>query len=704
MARAVRARARPLPFSVPHGTHEFAVIVVGGGHAGVEAAWAAANLLPAGGSPFQGEFDRPRPPIALVTLDPAKIGEMSCNPAIGGLAKGQVVREVDALGGLMALATDFAGIQFKMLNTSKGPAVHGPRAQCDKHLYAQAVRALIASRPEIQVIGASVDRLLIERAGVAGAMRTRCVGVTVRDAAGAVRELRASAVVLTTGTFMRGLMHTGESRTAGGRFGEGAAHAISDALRELGLELGRLKTGTPPRLARDSIRWQELDEQPPDEQPVPFSELTDARQPTPAPHELSAWWQGSLDATAESSTRAALDAWRDEGFVLSRFPAIPQASCRTTRTTREAHDLIRDNVHRAPMYNGQIQSAGPRYCPSIEDKVVRFADRDQHGVFLEPESLRSDWVYCNGISTSLPADVQERIVRAMPGCEQARIHRFGYAVEYDMVRPHQIEVTSACKLAHGLFLAGQINGTSGYEEAAGQGVIAGINAALLALGKGEFVLGRDEAYIGVMMDDLVTKTPVEPYRMFTSRAEHRLMLRADNAPDRLTPRALAIGALGTGPLGARRKAAYERRTTDIALLQSLVDATRVDGEPLEKLLRGQALEAPELRRALAGVPAAAPICDGAWRTVHADRRYAAYIVRERAAARRHADLEHKRLPDGMDYLAITHLREEARQALHRFRPRTFGQASRLEGITPADITLLTVLAARHRLGGSGVPA
>ncbi|MEN0020906.1 MAG: tRNA uridine-5-carboxymethylaminomethyl(34) synthesis enzyme MnmG, partial [Planctomycetota bacterium] len=460
----------------------YRVIVIGGGHAGVEAAWAAANML-------AGEPDAAGS-VALVTLDPGKIGVMSCNPAIGGLAKGQLVREIDALGGLMGLAADATGIQFKVLNRSKGPAVRGPRCQSDKHAYAEAVRTLVASRPEIEVIAGAVERLLIDEAS--GERRMR--GVEIKLADGARAKLTSDAVVLTTGTFMRGLMHTGDTKTSGGRHGEAAASVISASLRELGFELGRLKTGTPPRLRMASIDWQGLEADHGDAAPTPFSDLT-----------------GIADAP----------------IGLQRFPVLEQVECRQTRTTAAAHAAIRDNLHRAPMYSGDIESAGPRYCPSIEDKIVRFPDRESHGVFLEPESLRSDWVYCNGISSSLPADVQDTIVRTMPGCERAEILQHGYAVEYDMVRPHQIHATGMTKLVRGLFLAGQINGTSGYEEAAAQGLVAGVNAVLALRGDEPWIVGRDEAYIGVLMDDLVTKTPVEPYRMFTSRAEHRLLLRAD---------------------------------------------------------------------------------------------------------------------------------------------------------------------------------
>ncbi|MBX3407068.1 MAG: tRNA uridine-5-carboxymethylaminomethyl(34) synthesis enzyme MnmG [Phycisphaeraceae bacterium] len=667
----------------------YEVIIIGGGHAGVEAAWAAANLLPVHGQDA-------RATVALVTLDPSKIGVMSCNPAIGGLAKGQIVREIDALGGLMGLATDATGIQFKVLNSSKGAAVRGPRAQCDKHAYAEAVQMLIASRPEIEVIAGSVERLVVERGKVRGVV-VRKSGKA--DAVEAARNghlllcpfedvlLSAPGVVLTTGTFMRGLMHTGEQKSEGGRYGEAAAVGISGALRELGFELGRLKTGTPPRLKRATIDWDALEPAPGDDVPVPFSELSressetaDAKQPiSDALHSQSAYLPSALP------------------FAHLPFPHLPQVECRVTRTTAAAHDAIRANLHRAPMYSGQIESIGPRYCPSIEDKVTRFADRDSHNVFLEPESLRDDWVYCNGVSTSLPADVQDTIVRAMPGCERADILRYGYAVEYDMVKPHQIFATGMTKLVEGLFLAGQINGTSGYEEAAGQGVISGINAARFARNEPPFTLSRDAAYIGVMMDDLVTKTPTEPYRMFTSRAEHRLMLRADNAPDRLTSLAESLGLLASHPLGELRRERFAARRAAIDALSRCIDTARLDLVPLRDLVRRPEF-GPETLAAAAIAVRPPNLDDRIWRdavfTVHTERFYEAYIERQRAEVRRHADLERRRIPNDFVF-DHPNLRTEARQALARFRPETLGQAARLEGITPADITLLAVLIKRR---------
>lgn len=618
----------------------FDIIVVGGGHAGVEAAWTAANLGAR---------------TALVTLDPAKIGVMSCNPAIGGLAKGQMVREIDALGGLMGIATDRTGIMFKLLNTSRGPAVRGPRAQCDKHAYAREVQRLVGARENITIIPAAADAFITEP----GAARARCVGIvlasTVVPEWDGVR-LDGGAVVLTTGTFMRGLMHTGETKTAGGRHGEAPAVGISAALSGLGFELGRLKTGTPPRLKRSTIDWESLPEQLGDEPPIPFSDLTD----------------------------------------LSRFPVIEQVACRITQTNAAGHEAIRANLHRAPMFSGQIESAGPRYCPSIEDKVVRFADRASHHVFLEPESHASDWIYCNGIATSLPADVQEAVVRSMPGCERAEILMHGYAVEYDMVRPHQIHPTGMTKLVDGLFLAGQINGTSGYEEAAAQGLITGLNAVRFARSEEVVSFGREEGYLGVMMDDLVTKTPREPYRMFSSRAEHRLLLRADNAADRLTPRGRELGLVD-----AQRWSVFEERSAAIAALEAAIAAAPFDGRPLSQRMKQPSYTPDDLRRDLCTLDpgheamlAALPL--GVVDTVLAEVQYEGYIKRQQAEVKRMAETERRVIPDDFNYDAVRGLRAECRGALNRFRPGTFGQASRLEGVNPADITLLLVSVERHR--------
>ena len=638
---------------------DYDVIVIGGGHAGVEAAWSASNVL------------GPEGRVALVTMSPDRIGTMSCNPAIGGLAKGQMVREVDALGGLMGRAIDATGIMFKMLNTSRGPAVRGPRAQADRYAYACEIQRLLATRrTAIHVIAATVDKFLIENECVRGVTLPKGAGrvhprdddgsgwhqqlptpiwpasPVTSDCADDITVLRAGAVVLTTGTFMRGLMHTGERQTPGGRVGEPAAGGMSSTLRDLGFELGRLKTGTPPRLRRGSIDWAGLPSQEADEHPVPFSDLPPSCLPSGV------------------------------------FPGLPQVSCRLTHTTPSMHELIRSNLHLAPMYNGEISAEhGPRYCPSIEDKVVRFADRENHHVFLEPESLHTDEIYCNGISTSLPPEVQDALVRAMPGCERAVIFRHGYAVEYDMVWPHQIDSTCMTKRLDGLFLAGQINGTSGYEEAAGQGLIAGLNAARLVQEKQLVRLARDEAYIGVMLDDLVTKVPREPYRMFTSRAEHRLLLRSDNADARLTP-------LGRewGLVGELRWQGWCHRRQAMAQLDRISHQTRLSGG---RTLR-ESMRRPEMtaRDVLDLIPQEyePSLVD----RVIIDARYEGYVRRQRAEISRRGDMDRRRIPDPVLIAQTSGLRTEASEALRKFQPSTLGQAARLAGVTPADVTLLAV--------------
>jgi len=568
-------------------------------------------------------------------MDPAKIGVMSCNPAIGGLAKGQVVREVDALGGIMGRAADAAGIMFKVLNQSRGPAVQGPRAQCDKDRYAAAVQSLIGSRGNITVVAGTVADVVLENGG--------CVGV--RTEGGGC--CRAGAVVLTTGTFMRSLMHTGDTRTPGGRVGEGTAEGISDCLKRMGFELGRLKTGTPPRLRQSTIDWDGLPVQAGDEVPVPFSELE-----------------------------------------AVRFPTLPQVTCRISHTTEAAHELIRDNLHQAPMFSGQIDAAaGPRYCPSIEDKVVRFADRSTHHVFLEPETLEGESIYCNGISTSLPPEIQDRLVREMPGCEDAEILQYGYAVEYDMIWPHQLDATCETKVVPGLFTAGQINGTSGYEEAAGQGWVAGVNAARVVQGMPLVRLARDQAYIGVMLDDLVTRTPREPYRLFTSRAEHRMLLRADNADARLTPFGHEVGTV----CESRWDAWAARRDRLIGLRERLDRLPGAGGKSLAALARRPETTVSEVARRLGGDDAIRDV-----ECVMTDTRYDGYVKRQQAEIKRQREADGVRIPDSLNFREVTGLRSEAAEAMAHFRPATLGQASRLAGVTPADTTVLAVAIRRVR--------
>jgi len=611
---------------------EYEVIVIGGGHAGAEAAWAASRL---------------GAPTALITLDPARIAQMSCNPAIGGLAKGQMVREIDALGGLMGIAADNTGIQFRMLNRSRGPAVWGPRCQSDKYRYSAEVRRLLESCSMLTIVRGEAVRILTRCDG--GGLPAVC-GVMLADGT----RLSCRAVVVTTGTFLRGLMHTGERKTPGGRYGEPAANHLSESLAELGLEIGRLKTGTPPRLRRQSIDFSRFDEQRGDDDPWPFSFLNE------------------YPAAADGGASAC--AWK---------PPLPQVSCWMSATNPAVHEVIRANLHRAPLYTGQIRSTGPRYCPSIEDKVVRFADRDSHHLFLEPESLDTDEIYCNGISTSLPADVQDQIVRLIPGLEHAEILRYGYAIEYDMVWPRQIRPTLETRCVRGLFLAGQINGTSGYEEAAGQGLVAGINAfRYVASGAADFVLRRDEAYIGVLIDDLVTKPPLEPYRMFTSRAEHRLHLRNDNADERLTPLGRRVG-LVDDDRWQRFRMVMDARQRVLAVLA----VQRIEGVDAAEWLRRPGSSWAELVRRL---PALAEVPRCVSFRIEVLARYEGYLARQERQIRRLAQLEERLIPENLDYSLVPGLRTEARQKLSRHAPRSLGQALRISGITPADVAVLAV--------------
>lgn len=689
----------------------WSVIIIGGGHAGAEAAWAASSALAAAGA--QGAR------VLMITMDPATVGAMSCNPAIGGLAKGQMVREIDALGGIMGRATDATGILFRVLNANKGAAVRGPRAQCDRHHYQAEVQRLLATRqnadvPIVMVQG--VVESFEEHGGIlravrlahgaqivtvddsseqfnaetiarmwqgergpsvaprmpfgAGAARTplaqsRDIAGVSADANGRVR-LEVRAAVLTTGTFMRALMHTGESQTEGGRVGEGTAVGISAALKELGFELGRLKTGTPPRLQRSSIDWESLTPQWGDDPPLPFSALS--------PHILP----------------------------TGRFPSLPQVECRETHTTAEIHALVRQNLHRAPMYAGAMEAeSGPRYCPSLEDKVVRFAQRESHHVFLEPESLATDDIYCNGISTSLPAEIQAQIIRGIPGCERAIAKRWGYAVEYDMVWPHQIDATGETKRVRGLFLAGQINGTSGYEEAASQGLVAGLNAARVALGSEQLRLRRDQAYIGVLMDDLVTRQPREPYRMFTSRAEHRLLLRADNAEDRLTEFGLSAGLVC--PLRARK---VQEHTDALAALRQRLARTTAplifgSGKRLSDVARRPEITPIALVDLMnAAVPGIESADLALVERAIIDIRYECYLVRQHSELKRVLAAENALIPAELDMKTVVGLCAEAVEVLNRFRPATLGQASRLSGISPSDISILEVTLRRRRKSGN----
>ncbi|NLX06049.1 MAG: tRNA uridine-5-carboxymethylaminomethyl(34) synthesis enzyme MnmG [Phycisphaerae bacterium] len=595
-------------------SRQFDVAVIGAGHAGAEAAHATARMGLR---------------TALVTLSREKIAEMSCNPAIGGLAKGHIVCEIDALGGLMAQAIDATGIQFRLLNRSKGPAVWGLRAQADKLQYSQYVRQWLEDTANISIIEGEAAEVLVEGGAVCG--------VELADG----QRIGVGAVVITTGTFLNGEIHIGERRCPAGRVGEPAAQRLSGCLERLGLRLGRLKTGTCPRLAKDSIDYDRCEEQPGDAEPMPFSTMTDRidRRQTP---------------------------------------------CHITYTNEATHELLRANLGRAPLYTGQIQSTGPRYCPSIEVKIVRFANKGRHQLFLEPESLEYDWVYCNGLATSVPQDVQEAMVHSICGLERARIVQYGYAIEYDYIPPDQLGPTLETRAVRGLFLAGQINGTSGYEEAGGQGLLAGINAARAVQGKEPVILGRDQAYIGVMIDDLVTKGVDEPYRMFTSRAEFRLLLRWDTAERRLTPLGREVGIVDN-----ERWYRYCRRSEQAEALRAALATLRVDGAPAEAWLRRPTASWNEFV-GKSGLRDAAALDPRVVHQVLTDLRYEGYEERELRAARKLRELDKVRLPAELDYQAVRGLKTESREKFIRHRPMTLGQASRITGVTPSDIMVLMV--------------
>ena len=615
----------------------FDVIVVGGGHAGCEAALAAARMGAR---------------TALLTMDEDKIAQMSCNPAIGGIAKGHLVKEIDALGGEMGRNTDKTGIQFRMLNTRNGPAVRSLRAQCDKKQYRLAMQATLREQPDLTIYRGTVDR--IETVG------GRVSGVVT----GAGARLAATAVILTTGTFLKGLIHVGLNHFPAGRAGEDAAEHLSDCMREFGFEVGRLKTGTPPRLDRDTIAFSVLTPQPGDDPPSPFS------------------------------------------FRTERIP-MPQVCCHLTYTNAETHRIIQDNLDRSPMFTGVIEGTGPRYCPSIEDKVVRFADKPRHQIFIEPEGLDTHEFYPNGISTSLPVDVQAAFLKTIPGLERARMLKPGYAVEYDYIPPRQLHPTMETKRVEGLFHAGQINGTSGYEEAAAQGLMAGINAVLKIRGQAPCILDRSEAYIGVLIDDLITKDAREPYRMFTSRAEYRLLLRQDNADLRLTDTGYRLGLIpesGYRMFCEKRDAiAREReRFRTIRPKQTSEFLARAEALGLQSLGAAITLEGllrrPELDyEAVIGLAAVEGHPDAAVREqVEIQAKYEGYIHRQSHDVDNFKRLESRRIPPDFDYTSVKGFSREVLEKLQRVRPHSLGQASRIEGVTPAAISLLQVSLERSR--------